>query len=430
MGKEWLMPAAIAGAALITLAACADGEGPDAVETPAEATIEATATATMEPPGEVVLPALAATADAPETVAAPAVIEEAPTGPASTATLPPEPPPPLPTVEFPDDVALLILHYRIVPKEAGEMFLQRIYWSGGELVRETIFPHDPVTGGWYNFGLVAAPDASSLIQTYCIEPSCEAFSVGGWDDPLGRFALNESRDGGVTWEQLVEFEAPDVAEQVLPGGNGGDRLVLIRPWQSQGGPILWPSGETVREPEAPHGYEQQTPRSRVILDDGQLAWAFRRYSSFNEHDPRMGLPSLLYLTADGEDVTELVMEQARSCPGCLMLPDGRLLQGLTIIDPETGERGVIELPPADVPRAEDGHLFLAVQHGPFLRVVDVADCLPVLADHSLDAEELACAAERVLLTDLGEASEVDGTSWHRVRTPSGIEGWADGRWLE
>ena len=69
-------------------------------------------------------------------------------------------------------------------------------------------------------------------------------------------------------------------------------------------------------------------------------------------------------------------------------------------------------------------------HGPFLQVTGVEGCLPIRAEASPDAGELACMAERVLLTDLGEASELDGSIWHRVRTPLGIEGWADGSWLE
>ena len=59
-----------------------------------------------------------------------------------------------------------------------------------------------------------------------------------------------------------------------------------------------------------------------------------------------------------------------------------------------------------------------------------APALPIQAEPSSDSEDLACMAERVLLTDLAEASEVDGATWHRVRTPAGVEGWADSRYLE
>ena len=95
------------------------------MEPPVKPTMEATAIATMEPLGEVVPPAMANIADAPEpvveeepeAVATPAVIEETP----PVATIPPtageagpneeatDGPVPLtlPWADFPDNVALL-----------------------------------------------------------------------------------------------------------------------------------------------------------------------------------------------------------------------------------------------------------------------------------------------------------------------------------
>ena len=86
-----------------------------------------------------------------------------------------------------------------------------------------------------------------------------------------------------------------------------------------------------------------------------------------------------------------------------------------------------------VPAASPGAVRVvlrAIQQGPFLRVAaDVDGCLSVIADHSPDAAELDCMAGRVLLTDLGETVEIEGVTWHKVRTPAGIEGWTDGRYL-
>ena len=159
-------------------------------------------------------------------------------------------------------------------------------------------------------------------------------------------------------------------------------------------------------------------------------------------------PADLYLTPDGEDVKELVLEQADSC---LMLPDGRLLlierydgeeligpqgaakgrtwpydaiQWPTIRDPQTGEQWPIRLP-SEVFNPGYEIRILAIQQGPFLRVVDVDDCLPIRAEPSPDAGELACMAERVLLTDLGETTELEDATWHKARTPAGLEGWAE-----
>ena len=143
--------------------------------------------------------------------------------------------------------------------------------------------------------------------------------------------------------------------------------------------------------------------------------------------------------------------------GCLTLPDGRLLlnefydaveligpygaaEGRvweydrfhwpTIRDPETGEQWPVELP-YNVLRSGYGLSPIAVQQGPFLRVVGMGDgCLPIVAEALASTTELTCAVERVLLQDLGESVEVNSLTLHKVKTPAGIEGWANDRYLE
>ena len=63
-------------------------------------------------------------------------------------------------------------------------------------------------------------------------------------------------------------------------------------------------------------------------------------------------------------------------------------------------------------------------------MIGVDGCLPIRPEPFAWAEELACVAEHVLLTDLDEAIEVDDTTWRRAKTPAGIVGWADGLYLE
>ena len=102
----------------------------------------------------------------------------------------------------------------------------------------------------------------------------------------------------------------------------------------------------------------------------------------------------------------------------------------TIWDPETWEKRPIILP-YNVLRTGDNLKPVAIQRGPFLRVVDVYECLALKDEPSSDAEELACVAERVLLQDQGgDVITDDGVTWRRVRTPAGVVGWADGRYLE
>jgi hypothetical protein len=73
---------------------------------------------------------------------------------------------------------------------------------------------------------------------------------------------------------------------------------------------------------------------------------------------------------------------------------------------------------------------VAVQHGPFARVVSTGDCLNVRAEPSARAEILRCYVDGVLLQDLGETREADGTTWARVKAPGGLEGWASVAYLE
>ena len=454
------------------LAACSGDEGPAAVEPPVEPTIGATTTATTESPGEVVLPTVAAT-DAVE----PAVEEEsARADPAPMTTLPPESSPPLPTVAFPDDVALLGHHWAPTGTDRGATDFVRIYRNkDGEVVRETLFAAPdrfrecrdadisfadlqeefgeerayeewirpyysvdysdiqalagqlPECGGSYLPEMMAKPDASSIIMTVCVEPDCDSHLYPASSDhwpPPGRTALYESKDGGITWEKLAVFDVPWIPGWHLPAEDGESRLLLTaeRPFSKDvkgrytEGPLglLWSSSGGAEElpdpPPEPAGY--RLGRSFTYLDDGRFAWSMHRENHW------------LYLAEGGEDVTDLVQEQ-RECQECLPFPDGRLFHWWQLRDPETGEQWSVRKPP-DVLT----FLPLAVQRGPFLRVTNVAGCLPVRAEASADSEELACSAERVLLTDLAEATEADGTTWHRVRTPAGLEGWADVRYLE
>ena len=201
--------------------------------------------------------------------------------------------------------------------------------------------------------------------------------------------------------------------------------------------VLWSGGEMYElphPPSLPEGYEwarrDQGFVLTAFLDDGRRAWGMREAGS--DQPP-------IYLTTDGEDVTGLVPQQERHCSSiwnCVSLPNDRILfkgdsNTPTIRDIETGEQWQIRLP--DDIFSEDATFFrlLAVQQGPFLQVADMSEeCLPLRAKPSLDAKELACVAERVLLQDQGDTATDDGITWHRASTPAGVEGWADGSYLE
>jgi hypothetical protein len=100
-----------------------------------------------------------------------------------------------------------------------------------------------------------------------------------------------------------------------------------------------------------------------------------------------------------------------------------------IIDLDTGEAHPLAGPFQEPPLG--GRNFVqAVLRGPFARVVDTGSCLNVRAQPAMSGAVLACAADGALLRDTGETREVGDTTWQRVLTPAGVEGWASSQYLE
>ena len=497
--------------ATLALTACSGGEGPEVVEPASKTTIEATITATMDPPGEVVLPAIAATADAPEpageeepaptaaiegpataeedfratmrerwgrvmlreseqrrwsesTLAAPALPMDEPSAIAAE-TLPDDlRPTPVPSVEFPDDIVLIASSYPRagVGRGWGPQDLVRIYQRPGQgLVSETLFsPYtidDPEVRYANYFYTYSTAEGSVLGASVCLEATSDPLGYGCFEADCcgGHIAHYESRDGGVTWERLAIPEGPWRLITFLPGDAEHPATRMLLNHDINGDYMLFPGGESVEPPHQHHRWET------VFLADGRIAWS-------------VGLLAEFFVTSDGEDVSRLAEGRERirrpfgdeainlrisdqlyflpySSPGATSYKaedllggaaqsessafsgDHEILPGLywpTIRDSETGEEWPIAFP-EEVLRLGDSFILRLALHGPFLRVTGVDGCLPVRASHSPDAEELACAAERVLLTDLGgDVITDDGPTWRMVRTPAGIEGWADGRYLE
>lgn len=396
--------------AVLALAACSGDEAPVVEERPAGAPPQPVATevSTLTDPTD---------DTASEEIPTPVTMEE-PTPVATplpsvretrlTETIDHDPTPrslTLPTVEFPKDIVLLAYQGHVLGK-GGDGFrpLQRIYWSGRELlVRETI--------SYPGFRLTSLPDASYMIATACVEPVCAIYD-GSEPGTPGRTSLYESRDGGITWEKLVDFDVPWVADRILPAEDGEIRLLLAHGTGLWGPGALWSSSGGIQElPDPSPTLEWQG----IWCGEWRLSWC-------------VSLPDGRVMLAGSYDAEELIGPKGAA--------EGRPIYQFTdlpwptIRDPETAEVWPIWMP-ADVLRTGETLILVAAQHGPSLRVVDAGeDCLPIRAEPLPDAEEVACMAERVLLQDRREASEVDGTAWRRVKTPAGVEGWADGRYLE
>ena len=201
-------------------------------------------------------------------------------------------------------------------------------------------------------------------------------------------------------------------------GTGTTGSALLLP----SGKSLTPPEDLVRDPGLAIGHG-------VPLRDGRVAWPVRVLTD----------DTISWWTEDGEELGSELPEHLQ-----VPLIDINPRQDSSMPIPSQFYRHYLpgDDPPAEVwpeywpdhrdpPYYMEDFIILGVQHGPFLRVTGLEKgCLPIRAETSTDSEELACAAERVLLTDLVEASEADGVTWHKVRAPAGIEGWADGRYLE
>ena len=253
-------------------------------------------------------------------------------------------------------------------------------------------------------------------------------------------AIFESTDGGVTWRYLITSDAGDILG-VVSGDDDEPQLVL---WSGRSEVTLFPSGKTRTLPDglsAWGGWQAQ------VLADGRVAWRVRfeqGVDPLNEVYETTPL-NIAWVAEDGERLGEGMHSGVYHI---WQLPDHLRPSLPSLPIPSHLHRHYLpgDDRPADWPI--DSHIRyyleefvrLGVQQGPFLRVAGVGDdCLSLRAEPSPDAEELACAADRVLLTDLGGVVEagtfpyvydIERVTWLSVRTPVGIEGWADGRYLE
>ena len=349
---------------------------------------------------------------------------------------------PQPPREFPDNLALV--GFATIFEDCGHVplivsteLIRIRRGSEGDLVRETLFtPPEAADLGWrYIYGVIATPHLSRIV-----------FATGE--------ALYESVDGGVSWSHLDDLEMvlPRFDLRFVPGDDDGDpdqilSIVRASPYSDDDTILtLHPSGEKeivptgepwwmsrlgqmarTREdyrsiellyPDDIAAPDEFYPRARV--SEGQLEGKLIGSAWFLQ-------PALTRSGATESDVDwNSIPLKSDVVPFSRVVP---LVNWPTIYDTGSGLIQALALPGVWY-FEEEFSPFVGLQYGPFLQVSGVDDCLPIRAEASADGEELACATERVLLTDLAETSEMDGATWHRVRTPAGIEGWADGRYLE
>ena len=277
---------------------------------------------------------------------------------------------PVPAVEFPDDIALIASPYPDAGVGRGwwPSELVRIYQRPGHgLVSETLFHAN-------SFYWTA--DGTVLGGYVCSEDS----DPMSWVCTAGETVHYESKDGGITLERFGLFF--QTSDDYLSDYIGDD--------------ILFADDIDLRISD-----------QLRFLPDGSTT-----YETWD----------LLGGVAQG--VYEPYIYLGEFLPG-------HRFHWPTIQNVETGEEWPVVFP-EDVLRLGDSFLPRLVLRGPFLRVVDVGDgCLPIRAGASPDAGGLDCMAERVLLQDQGgDVITDDSVTWRKVKTPAGVVGWADDRYLE
>ena len=374
---------------------------------------------------------------------------------------------PIPHADFPDHIALI---YRVAPNirlhwegVGPEIPLLRVYKRNGVVTREVLFSldqpgpqvipppksdkneQDPEYSLRRQVDMTMTPDLARIVVAICHWADCAQASMGAiyyHEDPPSPHVtdLYESIDGGVTWHHLDTLPGPWLTRLVSAGSAEREPQLLLFRFQSSPRYLLYPSGDTAQTTEQSGRLEEGVLSDRRPLPDYEEL----EVNQNREYEPNF-IPELWL--SDNEILGRQRYPVASLFGGAALgLAHHASYLGIeiegeidwynlwpwpTIHNVETGDLHPVALPPRAL-RIGDWPYLLAVQHGPFLRVIDTGgDCIQLKANPTADAEELDCVAERVLLQDQGrDAIADDGVTWRKVKTPAGIVGWANGRFLE
>jgi len=330
-------------------------------------------------------------------------------------------------------------------------------------------PSSSDPNGAYFTGVAASDDASLIYVSVCTHGSCTIGSPSANSES----AIFQSTDGGVTWSELVRGGGTAFVTGVLSEDN-----VVVAVYSGETAPPVYqtfPRGATLTPPP---GVAYLAP---ILLANGDIVWPtndqgilrsdgsqwlgewadpsklqLSSHFSFDLSSERaitfartivasgVGIRLLLVVRPDGS------LQQAFSAPKyvapAVWLDQNRILGAVTPDAVSTRPAATVAAyPPAlidlrtrlihSIADAALAPIFsgqiVAVQRGPFARVVNTDNtCLYIRTEPGSAGQALDCAAEGVLLTDLGPFQFVEGSTWMRVRSPSGLEGWASVNYLE
>jgi hypothetical protein len=303
-----------------------------------------------------------------------------------------------------------------------------------------------------------------MVATICVQGYC-----GGLGEPSddAELAAYESRDGGVTWQEIGK---PPIGTSLMVSPGNGE-LVGWR-YDAERDSVQWFTWPGM-EPNTP-----QSGRAWRQLQDGQVVWSqcpdshpHTGCTLFDEAGNVVAEPVKLPTTGPhsvirGETI-DLVWwipyprDSASTVYVSQVSPTGELLRTVKLegIDPTPigwiddnrivirrwglHERGLADAALLDFgtgevnpieglqPTAQDRDSYLTeIVRGTFAMVDAPGSCLHVRAEPGTAAETLGCFADRVLFTVTGEAvSGPEGTEWLPVRAPGAVEGLASTEFL-
>lgn len=319
-------------------------------------------------------------------------------------------------------------------------------------------------------GFAIAPDASDIVVG-----TSYGVNLGGTTEIT---YLWRSLDGGITWTDFGTLPAGDfisgelVGDQVIVGHYDPNQATVApssTPFYAPPNYRLFPGGDAIENPDGASALWRVT-----VLGDGSIGWL--------TDDGRL-------LNADGDELHHVASggqiafaphlhEPAFGTAVAWQLPNGNPANYIDFIDnkddtPQTYRvkepffastwinattiLGNVQLPyPSPLPTgptplnlypaifdlksnsiqpitepfsgtgfAFSRNLVTAAQTGALALVRDTGSCLNVRSEAGSSADVVNCAADGVLLTNLGVRAGAEGQlTWLKVRTPAGEEGWA------
>jgi hypothetical protein len=331
-------------------------------------------------------------------------------------------------------------------------------------------------------GYALTPDASDIIATICVRGSCAPEGFDSWSAD-SQTALMRSRDGGVTWNEIGRINVGASVFALLPDGRA-----LLTTYDSRESTKVR-AHPGLEEVQFTAGL-QYWPRSVTVLRDGQLVLRdVHGIPARSDGHPLISIPSdgsawvsdlvidpdslegLALISGYGGNTNYLVPFDGtgqlgrgafalggdsivwKGNPdqlGIQLSSEGLILANApwpsteppipgqgpasdyrpVALDLRTGTMHLLRQFSGPEYRSGRNHM-VAVQRGPFARVVNTDNtCLNVRAEPLPSAGILDCAAEGVLLRQLGDETDFAGSTWLQVSTPAGSVGWANAAYLE